>query len=189
MLAVNLTMVAGRFQGFIETQFRADELARFRDLFREMYQHLRGEWHQEFLASGLDLRMKGDGLGHFEMVCIADDQGGTGNKLTFGIDFDQTEIPQMLASLDEVVVNFDESEKLLTRNRIFVDRTQRVGIIQREDAIDYGLSGPNLRGSGVHYDLRKAHPYLVYDQLEFIWKLNRQLTRPGTFEDFVDVGC
>ena len=106
MLAVNLTMVAGRFQGFIETQFRADELARFRDLFREMYQHLRGEWHQEFLASGLDLRMKGDGLGHFEMVCIADDQGGTGNKPTFGIDFDQTEIPEMLASLDEVVANF-----------------------------------------------------------------------------------
>ena len=69
--------------------------------------------------------------------------------------------------LDEVVVNFDECEKLLTRNRIFVDRTRDVGVISREDAIDYGLSGPNLRGSGVDYDLRKAHPYLVYDQLQF----------------------
>jgi NADH-quinone oxidoreductase subunit D len=69
--------------------------------------------------------------------------------------------------LDEVVVNFDESEKLLTRNRIFVDRTRDVGVISREDAIDYGLTGPNLRGSGVDYDLRKAHPYLVYDQLQF----------------------
>jgi NADH-quinone oxidoreductase subunit D len=68
---------------------------------------------------------------------------------------------------DEVVVNFDESEKLLTRNRIFVDRTRDVGIIAKEDAIDYGLTGPNLRGSGVDYDLRKAHPYLVYDQLQF----------------------
>ena len=69
--------------------------------------------------------------------------------------------------LDEVVVNFDECEKLLTRNRIFVDRTRDVGVISGEDAIDYGLTGPNLRGSGVDYDLRKAHPYLVYDQLQF----------------------
>ncbi len=69
--------------------------------------------------------------------------------------------------LDEVVVNFDESEKLLTRNRIFVDRTRDLGVISKEEAIDFGLTGPNLRGSGVDYDLRKAHPYLVYDQLEF----------------------
>lgn len=69
--------------------------------------------------------------------------------------------------LDEVVNNFDESEKLLTRNRIFVDRTRDVGVIPREMAIDYGLSGPNLRGSGVDFDIRKAHPYLVYDQVEF----------------------
>jgi NADH-quinone oxidoreductase subunit D len=69
--------------------------------------------------------------------------------------------------LDEVVINFDESEKLLTRNRIFVDRTRDIGVISRADAVDYGLSGPNLRGSGVDYDLRKAHPYLVYDQVKF----------------------
>ncbi len=68
---------------------------------------------------------------------------------------------------DEVVVNFDESEKLLTRNPIFVDRTKGVGIISPADAIDFGLSGPNLRGSGVDHDLRKAHPYLVYSELEF----------------------
>ena len=63
--------------------------------------------------------------------------------------------------LDEVVINFDESEKLLTRNRIFVDRTKDIGVISKEDAIDYGLTGPNLRGSGVDFDLRKAHPYLI----------------------------
>src|SRR5207248_6658025 len=67
----------------------------------------------------------------------------------------------------EVVRNIDETETLLSRNRIFVDRTQGVGVIARETAIDYGLSGPNLRGSGVGHDLRKSHPYLVYDQLEF----------------------
>ncbi|HTL18795.1 MAG TPA: NADH dehydrogenase (quinone) subunit D [Patescibacteria group bacterium] len=67
----------------------------------------------------------------------------------------------------EVVVNIDETETLLTRNRIFVDRTQGVATISREDAIDYGLSGPNLRGSGIQHDLRKTQPYLVYDQLQF----------------------
>ena len=69
--------------------------------------------------------------------------------------------------LGEVVRNIDETEKLLTRNKIFVDRTRDIGIIPRDVAIDYGLTGPNLRGSGMEFDLRKAHPYLVYDQLEF----------------------
>jgi NADH-quinone oxidoreductase subunit D len=76
-------------------------------------------------------------------------------------------VEQCRKFLNEVVVNFEESEKLLTRNRIFVDRTRDIGVIPKDMAIDYGLSGPNLRGSGLDYDLRKAHPYLVYDQLKF----------------------
>jgi NADH-quinone oxidoreductase subunit D len=76
-------------------------------------------------------------------------------------------IEQCRKFCDEVVVNIDESETFLTRNRIFVDRTRGIGTISREEAIDYGLSGPNLRGSGVEHDLRKAQPYLVYDQLQF----------------------
>jgi NADH-quinone oxidoreductase subunit D len=67
----------------------------------------------------------------------------------------------------EVPNAIEEVEQLLTRNRIWVDRTRDVGIITPEAAIDHGLTGPNLRGSGVNYDVRKAHPYLVYDQLEF----------------------
>jgi NADH-quinone oxidoreductase subunit D len=76
-------------------------------------------------------------------------------------------VEQCRKFLKEVVVNFDESEKLLTRNRIFVDRTRDIGVISKEDAIDYGLSGPNLRGSGVDFDLRREHPYLVYGQMKF----------------------
>jgi len=76
-------------------------------------------------------------------------------------------VAQCRKFLDEVMVNIDETEKLLTRNRIFVDRNRDIGVISREAAIDYGLTGPNLRGSGVDYDLRKVHPYLVYDQLQF----------------------
>ncbi len=76
-------------------------------------------------------------------------------------------VEQCRKFLDEVVKNIDETETLLSRNKIFVDRTRDIGVISKELAIDYGLSGPNLRGSGVDFDLRKAHPYLVYDQLDF----------------------
>ncbi len=76
-------------------------------------------------------------------------------------------VEQCRKFLDEVVINIDETETLLTRNRIFVDRTQDVGVIPKEMAIDYGLTGPNLRGSGVEHDLRKTQPYLVYDHLDF----------------------
>jgi NADH-quinone oxidoreductase subunit D len=68
---------------------------------------------------------------------------------------------------DEVLVSVDDAERLLTRNKIWVDRTKEVGVISRELAIDYGLTGPNLRGSGVDYDVRKAHPYLCYRDYDF----------------------
>ncbi len=69
--------------------------------------------------------------------------------------------------LREVAVNIDETEKLLTRNRIFIDRTRDVGTISKDTAIAYAMTGPNLRGSGVDYDLRKRHPYLAYGELDF----------------------
>ena len=69
--------------------------------------------------------------------------------------------------LDEVERNFDETDLLLTRNPMFLDRTQDVGVIGREDAIDFGLSGPNLRGSGVEHDVRKSNPYMIYDRFDF----------------------
>lgn len=76
-------------------------------------------------------------------------------------------VDQVRKFLNEVVINIDETEKLLTRNRIWVDRTRDVGVITKEMAIDFGLSGPNLRGSGVEHDLRKAAPYLCYADLQF----------------------
>ena len=69
--------------------------------------------------------------------------------------------------LDEVEVNFDETDNLLTRNPIFLERTQDVGVISPEEAIDFGLSGPNLRGSGVEHDVRRANPYMIYDRFDF----------------------
>lgn len=69
--------------------------------------------------------------------------------------------------IDEFVPIIDETDSLLTRNQIFLDRTQNIGIIPKDRAIAYGMTGPNLRASGVDYDVRKAHPYLDYEKYEF----------------------
>jgi NADH-quinone oxidoreductase subunit D len=76
-------------------------------------------------------------------------------------------IPMLQKFLDEVVPQLDEVDKLLTRNKIFVDRTKDVGVIPKDRAIAYGLSGPNLRGSGVDHDLRRKQPYLDYEKYHF----------------------
>jgi NADH-quinone oxidoreductase subunit D len=68
------------------------------------------------------------------------------------------------ARLDQVLSDCD---KLLSRNRVFIDRMAGVGNLPKEEAISYGLTGPLLRATGVSYDVRKAHPYLVYDRMEF----------------------
>jgi NADH-quinone oxidoreductase subunit D len=82
-------------------------------------------------------------------------------------DLPPTFIPQLTRFLDDFIPQLDEVDKLLTRNRIFVDRTKDIGVITRDRAIAYALSGPNLRGSGVDHDLRRRHPYLDYDQYDF----------------------
>ncbi len=61
----------------------------------------------------------------------------------------------------------DDLETLLTDNRIFKQRNVDIGIVTKEDALDYSFSGVMLRGSGVPWDLRKSQPYECYDQLEF----------------------
>jgi len=60
-----------------------------------------------------------------------------------------------------------EVDALLTKNRIFVDRMQNTGVISRETALAFGITGPFLRSTGVDYDVRRASPYLVYDRLDF----------------------
>ncbi|MFQ5739590.1 MAG: NADH-quinone oxidoreductase subunit D [Acidobacteriota bacterium] len=69
--------------------------------------------------------------------------------------------------IDDFPDRVREYEDLLTHNRIWLDRTQGIGVISAEEAIDFGLSGPPLRGSGVDYDLRKLRPYGGYEEFEF----------------------
>jgi NADH-quinone oxidoreductase subunit D len=71
------------------------------------------------------------------------------------------------AALRQVERVVADCERLLARNRIFVDRMVGIGAISREDALSWGLTGPLLRATGVGYDVRKAAPYLVYDRLDF----------------------
>ena len=69
--------------------------------------------------------------------------------------------------LKEVPKAIDEVDRLLTRNKIFVNRTKGVGVLSKEDALDYGVTGPVLRASGVEWDIRKEHPYCGYENFQF----------------------
>lgn len=83
----------------------------------------------------------------------------------------QDATPEWLAAVRKFIDYFpakiDEYEKLLTKNPIWLDRTQGVGVMTREEAINWSLSGPALRASGVDMDLRKTRPYSGYQNFQF----------------------
>ncbi|MCA1595576.1 MAG: NADH-quinone oxidoreductase subunit D [Chloroflexi bacterium] len=106
-------------------------------------------------------------LNLFEALC--------GARLTYnfmrigGVAFDLPEgwSEQCLSFLDYFMDRLHELDELLTGNEIFLRRTEGVGIISGEEAVNWGLSGPMLRGSGVPYDVRRSDPYGVYPNLDF----------------------
>lgn len=79
--------------------------------------------------------------------------------------------PEALAKvkwfIDQFEQNLAEIEQLINTNRIFIERVDGVGAISKEDAIDLGFCGPNLRACGVEFDLRRNTPYLCYDEIDF----------------------
>ena len=74
------------------------------------------------------------------------------------------DVHELIREIEKVV---RESERLLLRNRIFLDRMRGVGVLSKERAIELGCTGPVLRSTGVDYDVRKAEPYLNYADLNF----------------------
>ena len=76
-------------------------------------------------------------------------------------------VAQVREVLELVKKDTEESDKLLSFNEIFLARLKNIAVMSAEDAIDYGLTGPCLRASGVDYDVRKAAPYSVYDRFDF----------------------
>jgi len=75
-----------------------------------------------------------------------------------------TQVRQFVDSFPKAL---DELDDLLTGNQIWMKRTQGIGVISADHAIGLGMTGPNLRGSGVAYDVRRAEPYLGYEQYDF----------------------
>jgi NADH-quinone oxidoreductase subunit D len=82
-------------------------------------------------------------------------------------DIDDEAIVMIKTILEELEPALVEMDKLLLGNRIFIDRLEGIGILPKEDAIALGVTGPNLRASGVEYDVRRAQPYLFYNELDF----------------------
>lgn len=105
----------------------------------------------------------------FEMTC--------GQRLTYNYiriggvsrDIPADFVPKCRAALKTITEKMVDYEGLLNENPIWLARTKNVGVLPKQLAIDYGVSGPNLRASGVDYDIRRDDPYLVYDK--FDWKV------------------
>jgi len=87
--------------------------------------------------------------------------GGVKGDLPAGVE------GRLETALKKTEKEIREVDKLLTRNRIFVDRTRDVGILTKEDAVSYSITGPMGRASGINYDVRKAFPHFAYDKVEF----------------------
>ena len=82
-------------------------------------------------------------------------------------DLSKEAIRKINILLDDFPKGLLEFESLVKRNRIFMDRTQNVGVISAERALNYGFTGPNLRATGVDYDVRAMNPYSSYEDFEF----------------------
>lgn len=103
----------------------------------------------------------------YEEVCGARLTTNIGRIGGFERDFSPAFIKKLRAWLKEFPAKFDEFDRLLTRNRIFMDRVIKAGPISAERALEYSFAGPNLRAAGVDYDVRVMNPYSSYQDFEF----------------------
>lgn len=101
-----VTVAARAFRGEFEAQLRAEEFVRFRDQLQVLYETLKGGAKFETMEGWLTVDIQGDGKGHFRAACIAVDQPGIGNRLAFALDFDQTELPEILRGVDAICAAF-----------------------------------------------------------------------------------
>jgi NADH-quinone oxidoreductase subunit D len=87
--------------------------------------------------------------------------GGVNNDLPEGW------VPKAEAALDSMLKRLDDFDRMVSGNEIFLGRTKGIAPVSAEEAIDYGVTGANLRASGFKFDLRKDSPYSVYDRFDF----------------------
>ncbi len=103
----------------------------------------------------------------FEMLCGA--RLTTSYVRIGGVrnDVSQEFLDSLYRFTEEFPGRIEEYETLIDQNRIWLKRTKGIGVIEADEAVNWGLSGPTLRGSGVSYDVRKFAPYDAYDKVEF----------------------
>jgi len=118
----------------------------------------------------------------YEEVCGARLTTNLGRIGGFERDFSAKAWAKLDAFLKGFPVVLKEFENLLTRNRIFMDRTIGVGGISAERALNYSFTGPNLRAAGVDYDVRVAQPYCSYEDFDFIIPVG---TQGDTYDRFM----
>lgn len=103
----------------------------------------------------------------YEEICGARLTTNMGRIGGFEREWSEEAFKKLNVFLEEFPIAWKEFENLFERNRIFIDRTVNVGPITAEKAMQYGLTGPNLRAAGIDYDVRKAAPYSSYEDFEF----------------------
>lgn len=103
----------------------------------------------------------------YEEICGARLTTNVGRIGGFERDFSDTFHAKLNKFLIEFPVNLEEFDRLLTRNRIFMDRVIGAGPITAKRALEYSFSGPNLRAAGVDYDVRVMNPYSSYQDFDF----------------------
>jgi NADH-quinone oxidoreductase subunit D len=118
----------------------------------------------------------------FEEICGARLTTNIGRIGGFERDFNETVWRKLDKFMEEFPPALKEFEKLLMRNRIFMDRTVGCGPISAEMALNYGFTGPNLRAAGVDYDVRNMNPYSSYEEFEFIIPVG---TNGDTYDRFM----
>lgn len=112
-------------------------------------------------------RERENALQLFEMMC--------GARMTFNYikpggvreDLPDGFIPKLNEFMKDMEKRIEDYEQLINANEIFLMRMKKIGVISAGEAINYGLTGPTLRGSGVDYDIRKVEPYSIYPDLDF----------------------
>ena len=82
-------------------------------------------------------------------------------------DINDSQLARIKKFCDEILVELDKYMNLVGENKIFIERTANIGIMNAEMCYNYGATGPVLRGAGVDWDLRKKRPYSIYEELDF----------------------
>lgn len=107
------------------------------------------------------------GMEFYDRVCGARLHANYFRPGGVALDMPAGLLDDMMAWTDSFPTVLNDLDNLLTNNRIFKQRTVDIGVASSEEAIDWGFTGPMLRGSGVPWDLRKSQPYDVYEKMEF----------------------